>query len=220
MFLFAHTGITLGVAELARAVSPRSHRRAESMVDQPESLRSRPDLAEAPGAALRRPVTPPATLAVARANLPFYLVLLVGSVLPDIVDKPLGLILMGDLFGSGRTAAHTAIFAAAVLLASLVLLWRRRTGLGLVLFYGVAVHFILDEMWRQPNVLWWPWQGWSFPHTHPPHLSKWLTGWLNQLATPHYYVPEVIGLLILAWFAWRLIRRPEVRHRGTENTER
>ena len=48
--------------------------------------------------------------------------LVVGSLLPDIIDKPLGLILYHG-FGNGRLYAHTLLFNVSMLL--IILIFRR-----------------------------------------------------------------------------------------------
>lgn len=83
---------------------------------------------------------------------------LVGSMLADAIDKPLGMALGID----GRNVAHTAVFAVALTLLGLWAASRGRTGVGWLAF-GNWTHLALDGMWWQPGVLLYPAYGWAFP---------------------------------------------------------
>src|SRR5437879_7186189 len=71
-----------------------------------------------------------------------YRLILVGAILPDVIDKPLAFLLSLE----GRLWAHTFLFLFAILALSFVLSWR---GLRLVGF-GVSTHLLLDRIWIQP----------------------------------------------------------------------
>jgi inner membrane protein len=216
VFVFAHTGITLGAAELARWAWPDKGTEEGPAAAEVGSLplvvvgaSSRLSPPDRVGARLISQVTP-------KTLLWFYVVLLVGSLLPDFIDKPLGLLFPGSFVGGGRTIAHTGLFAAVLLFGAALLLWRRRTTLGFVLFYGVVMHSILDEMWQDPRALWWPWYGFSFPPGRSESFLEWLSGWAANIGNPQYYLPEVIGLLILLWFVARLLRQRSSPERQIE----
>ena len=92
----------------------------------------------------------------------FRLVLL-GAVLPDLVDGPFG----------GPRVAHTVLGAVGLLLVTMVATLGRRPLRRRVLAVpiGVLVHLVLDGMWTDAAVFWWPARGWSFPHGPLPSLS-------------------------------------------------
>ncbi|WP_418888745.1 metal-dependent hydrolase [Methanothrix soehngenii] len=71
-----------------------------------------------------------------------YLFLALGSILPDIIDKPLGLLLFGTP-NMGRTFAHTLLFLLILGAISLRLRDIRLASLT----WGVFIHLILDSMW-------------------------------------------------------------------------
>lgn len=148
--------------------------------------------------------TPPAPLGL-------YVVLLVGSILPDIIDKPLGVLFLGSFFSTGRTLGHTLIFLAMLAAAGAFLFLKQGQAWGLVIAGAVAGHFVLDEMWTEPRVILWPFYGWAFTSGHV-HSAHWIQGWIADLMDPHYFVPEMIGFLILAWFLATFLRPlPESR---------
>jgi inner membrane protein len=53
-----------------------------------------------------------------------YRAVLIGSMLPDIIDKPLGLWVLHDEYGGGRSFFHTLLFALLLLLAGMI--WYRK----------------------------------------------------------------------------------------------
>ncbi len=81
-----------------------------------------------------------------------------GSLLPDLIDKPLGFLISGTV-GFGRIYAHTLLFLGVLLLAGAAL-WRgssRRAGLLVItVAAGVLSHQLLDAMWFEPAAWYWP----------------------------------------------------------------
>jgi hypothetical protein len=69
-------------------------------------------------------------------------------------------------------------------------------------------------MWQTPQTLLWPFLGFTFPEED---ITGWLPDTLNALLTdPSVYVPELIGAVIIIWFACILLHRkkafPFIRH--------
>lgn len=119
---------------------------------------------------------------------------IVGALLPDLVD----------VWSGGRWLAHTVLFS--IVLLTLVMLGtrghrllRRRL---LALPIGTFLHLVLDGMWTDKQVFWWPVYGSSFGDRSLPSIGR---GWLD--------VPlELLGLLALVW-AWRRFRLAEPERR-------
>ena len=91
-------------------------------------------------------------------------VLLLGGVLPDLIDKPIGSVLFTDYFETGRIYAHTLLFAVLVLAAVMTVTRRgspsRKQWMALPI--GVFLHLLLD-MPLEAELLWWPLLGTEFP---------------------------------------------------------
>ena len=84
------------------------------------------------------------TLAGARLMRGAHLgMVLLGSMLPDIIDKPLGEALFGTP-AMGRTIAHTLLFLLLLGLAAFYLSDLRMAWVA----SGVLAHFLLDFMWN------------------------------------------------------------------------
>jgi len=137
-----------------------------------------------------------------------YRFLLVGAILPDLIDKPIGDYIFYDAFQNGRIFAHTILF---VLLLTAVAVYVERkyrfAGMG-VLALGAIAHLAEDQIWNSPRTVLWPLLGWEFPKYELSDYSGYI--WYQLTHNPSAYVPEIIGLIIIAGFVWRFeLYRPE-----------
>ncbi len=88
--------------------------------------------------------------------------LVVGAVLPDLIDTPIGLIAYPAL-ETLRLAAHSLAFGTAVMIAVVVATRRGRPRKRwMPLAIGILMHLVLDAMWADPGTLWWPFLGTGF----------------------------------------------------------
>lgn len=154
--------------------------------------------------------------------------LLLGTVLPDFIDKPLFylMLLLARMTGgsvgyinNSRTFAHTAIFL--LLITGLAVLRRSKTLAAIA--FGVATHLLLDNLgdglagYFMPDI------------THPPQQSAliallWpfyksyfvispfdtLAGHMHRSINPLSLGFEVIGASILFWDYWQFRHEPEI----------
>ncbi len=132
-----------------------------------------------------------------------YRVVLLGSLLPDIIDKPLWLFAVSHIVPSGRGYAHTLLFNLALFICGLILIRYRKSWL-LIISLCSFMHLIFDQMWNSPAVLLWPLLG-PFPREE---TVGWLPNMIQALfSDPSAYIPEIIGLVIVLLFAYRLVIR-------------
>jgi membrane-bound metal-dependent hydrolase YbcI (DUF457 family) len=89
--------------------------------------------------------------------------LAIGALLPDLIDKPLGMIVFASTISNGRMISHTLVFSFTLFLIGLYLYDNRREIIVLTLATGSFFHLIEDQMWATPQTLFWPLFGWSFP---------------------------------------------------------
>jgi inner membrane protein len=194
MLLFGHLGITLGTAIAAQGTKLCFDRNSKSdKVISPIS---------------GKPGTPPgrtrfsldAVIETLGKNIDIRF-LLVGAILPDIIDKPLGLFNIG----SGRSISHTLLFLLIFTLCGLILYISRKWKRLLVLAAGILAHLILDSMWQNPHILFWPLYGSQFPTGTP---AEWLSHWGAELTgDPIVLIFEVSGFLIIAYFIYFLFKQ-------------
>lgn len=132
--------------------------------------------------------------------------LLLGSLLPDAIDKPPGM-LLSDSLSNGRTYTHTLILPG--IFGSLALFvyrrysrtwywpWRRvRERTSFWIRCGSRRRYFSG---RQHSLV--------FEKT-VVNLSQWTQGMLDGLlGNPAVYVPELIGMVVMAWLLWDLLRR-------------
>ncbi len=200
MLAFGHLGITLGAALLARGVVGRVRPPAH------EDIASVSDSSRTSQVPKRQndPSNKSSELVSFIRHIDIRL-LLVGSLLPDIIDKPLGQIIFRESISNGRIFCHTLLFLLLITLGGIIVLRRSHRNWLLVLALGTFSHHILDGMWQQPRILYWPVLGLTFPRVY---LQDYLQVLFQSLLTsPRVYIPEAIGLVIFAALVWWLIRR-------------
>lgn len=144
-----------------------------------------------------------------------YRLVFLGSLLPDIIDKPLGGLVLRETLGNGRIYSHTLLFLFFLIIAGKFACFKyRRPGL-FVLAGGSTIHCILDGMWRSPETFLWPVNGWTFPKGDP---ENWLRLWADLLTYPDYYLPEILGgTIILIFFTSWLHERLTLFHGKRES---
>jgi membrane-bound metal-dependent hydrolase YbcI (DUF457 family) len=129
-------------------------------------------------------------------------VLLLGAVLPDLVDAPFG----------GARLLHTLAASAALLVAVMLLTRRTRSGRSrrhlrrrwLFLPVGTFLHLVFDGMWARGQELWWPVLGGALDGPLPA-----LDHGVAVLA-----LQEVAGALALLW-CWRRFGLAEPQARAS-----
>jgi len=181
MLLLAHTGITLGLALGGHKVFP-------------ELLTRRPGNGSHKAAATLRDV----------ATHIDYRLIVIGSMLPDIIDKPLGYWIVPSL-ENGRTFCHTLIFF--LVLVTIGTWLHRRGGRTAFMFlaFGSGIHLALDQMWYEPETLLWPFLGTSLYKRDPVDFVEHVKE--NLLHDSLTYIPEIIGFIILVGIGLFLLRR-------------
>ncbi len=179
MLLLAHTGITLGVTVLAGSIAKRNKSTNRAA----------------------------AWLAAFYERIDIR-ILLIGSLLPDIIDKPVGMVFFRDSLSNGRIYAHTLLFLILISIGGYVLYRQRNSIWLLVLAFGTFIHFILDQIWLTPKTIFWPLMGFEFDRIE---ITDWFTLWFRDFfAHPDVYLGEFIGLGILLWYGIMIINRKKV----------
>ena len=198
MLVLGHTGITLGAATLLAGVLGNSRCHETTRNEAIESTTHHPQVIPNRKALWL-------TLLASRIDIRL---LLVGSLLPDIIDKPVGQFFFRETFSNGRIICHTLLFLILVTIAG-IYLYRRHSKSWLLPFsFGTFTHLIFDQMWLTPHTLFWPLLGLTFERSD---ISNWMPNIFRALLTdPVVYIPELVGVVILTCFAWWLFRRGNI----------
>jgi len=140
-----------------------------------------------------------------------YRFILLGSLLPDIVDKPLGIIIFPEDISNGRTFLHTLIFLVLTILLG-IFIYRWKNALwGFCIAFGVLIHFIMDAMWTDPITLFWPFIQPAFEKHPGIEFFSIVRSWVYILEMePRIFLPEMAGLIILTFFAVKVIKEKRV----------
>jgi inner membrane protein len=180
MLIFGHTGITLGAATLIAGTVNRVQANPDEKKSWLDSLARHIDIR----------------------------ILLVGSLLPDIIDKPVGQVFFRETFSNGRIFSHTLLFLIILTGIGFFLIKRYRQVWMLTLAAGTFFHLILDGMWAFPGTLFWPLLGFTFEKVS---LTNWWSNIFQALFSyPGNFIPELIGLAVLLWFGLVLVFRKKV----------
>ncbi|HSF20272.1 MAG TPA: hypothetical protein VLK65_32460 [Vicinamibacteria bacterium] len=111
------------------------------------------------------------------------------TLLADVVDKPLGLVVFRETINNGRVWFHS--IAVNLALSVVILLWKKRPVYALALW----MHQLCDRMWMRPWVALWPFTG-AFGYRDLD-----LEDWVESVLNPYNIATEIIGLAVVAYLA-------------------
>ncbi|ETA66817.1 putative membrane-bound metal-dependent hydrolase (DUF457) [Methanolobus tindarius DSM 2278] len=135
-----------------------------------------------------------------RFNLNIPLIVF-GAMLPDILDKPLGEVLLADSLANGRIYGHTLLFFFLVLATAYYFYKKKDNSNLLIIPFASFMHLMEDRMWTTPQTLFWPLFGWHFPDGYQSAgiLDYFLSIFKNAYtpAMSFVFLSELLGLLIL-----------------------
>ncbi|MEA5086436.1 MAG: metal-dependent hydrolase [Methanocorpusculum sp.] len=141
----------------------------------------------------------------------------IGGILPDLLDKPLGQILLAETMNWGRIYAHTLIISVILIIIGLLIWYKNRKRILLLCIgAGVLIHQLGDAMWTAPVNWFWPFLG-PFPpssEVYPPipdgylpylYLASWILAVIAGAAVitvlhrhlGHYLAVGTVGKRIL-----------------------
>ncbi|WP_167816208.1 metal-dependent hydrolase [Methanocorpusculum sp. GPch4] len=120
----------------------------------------------------------------------------IGAILPDLLDKPLGQILLAETINWGRIYAHTLIIAVILIIIGLLIWYKNRKRILLLCIgAGVLIHQLGDAMWTAPVNWFWPFLG-PFPPSsemYPPIPD----GYLPYLYLASWILAVIAGAAVI-----------------------
>jgi hypothetical protein len=118
-----------------------------------------------------------------------------ASLLPDLMDKSLGL-LFPFVLGGGRTVFHSLLMVGVVLLLCLLLFVRSRfVLLGVGVACALLLHQVFDEMWKLPVTWFYPLFGPFRGQMIPDYVGSYF--WL-EITNPSEWMFLIASVAILA----------------------
>jgi hypothetical protein len=134
----------------------------------------------------------------------------VGALLPDIIDKPLGRIILVETIGSGRIFAHTLLFGLLLCLAGYYLYSQGKPALPIIAGASFC-HIFEDEIWNNPEVFFWPLLSWEFPKdTISGSFIEYLIIIFSRSYDPRFtevFISEIVGLIIVIFLTGKYINK-------------
>ncbi|UCE39270.1 MAG: metal-dependent hydrolase [Thermoplasmata archaeon] len=118
-----------------------------------------------------------------------------AALLPDIVDKIVGMLIFKDEFSNGRIFMHSAvvigILSICYFIAARIKL--KSALITICYIFSVWMHLLLDMMWVEPKTLFWPLMGLDFPRSDVE-----FSDYFGMLITNSFtYFTEILGGLII-----------------------
>lgn len=108
-----------------------------------------------------------------------------GAIVPDIIDKPLGYLLLSGSIDNGRIFFH-GLYVIGISLVGALALYRSRYG---ILFAGIATgilsHQLLDAMWLDPVSWFFPFMG---PYIPDHYTDYFASGFWAEITSPTEWI--------------------------------
>ncbi|HSV42344.1 MAG TPA: metal-dependent hydrolase [Methanomassiliicoccales archaeon] len=118
----------------------------------------------------------------------------VGALLPDIIDKPIGHLILHDSLDNGRLFGHTIVFLILLIMVGYVLRHRREGLPLLVLAGGVLLHHLADSMFLDLTTWSWPLLGPLASETYADYFGDAL--W-RELGSAYEWTFGLVSLLLI-----------------------
>jgi len=125
-----------------------------------------------------------------------FRVILIGAMIPDIVDKILGMVIFKEEIANGRILTHSAIILVFFTL-SVVNIAQIKIKFSHLKYFVLPpfIHLLLDRLWEDPHTLLWPILGSSYSR-----LNIEIGDYFPILiSNPYIYISEIIGAAIIAF---------------------
>jgi inner membrane protein len=144
--------------------------------------------------------------------------LLLGAILPDLIDLPIGTVLFADRYSTGELWFHSLLVPTVYMIAVLLLTRRgRRRRAWMALGIGWLLHLLLDGMWADENVFLWPFFGLDISPGESPY---WPLAWERAMSDPWRWIKETVGIAYLTWLWVALGMSVRERRKATLATGR
>ncbi|HNX16784.1 MAG TPA: metal-dependent hydrolase [Methanoregula sp.] len=126
----------------------------------------------------------------------------IGSVLPDLIDKPLGYIIFNSTLSNGKIFFHSLSILILFFIAGLIAWHWFRSNAFLWVTVGVLCHQVVDAMWMYPVTWFYPLLG-SFPQGTPrPDYIVQVIRYESSSPTEWIFFIAIAAILVILIVNW------------------
>ncbi|NMM65085.1 hypothetical protein HBE96_21100 [Clostridium sp. P21] len=153
-----------------------------------------------------------------------YRIVILGSILPDIIDKPIVQVIYGLQNHEGHFIAHSFIFSALLIILGIVMFLKSKNKSILLLGICTFIHQIFDKMMVMPNIMFLSTinldhfivlKRFKFVNNIMVFITEkfpYFSGVVIYFEKPCVFISEVMGLIIIVYFVYKLYK-----NKGYEN---
>lgn len=123
-----------------------------------------------------------------------YRFVIIGAILPDLIDKPIVTIFTQSIGRGERFIGHTLAFSVLIILIGMINLTIRGKSNLLILGIGSLIHTLLDLMWVFPKTYFFPIFGLSIPMILEPGKIPYYAQLYFSIYS--YLFWEIVGFII------------------------
>ena len=152
-----------------------------------------------------------------------YRVVMLGALLPDIIDKPIVEIMYGLKTHSGHWFAHSLIFSHLLILVGIAFLVIKKNKNFLLFGICSLLHQFMDIMILKPNIFIYPFFG-KILFIVPKNLGfvdkvmepiyrriPYFRDVKDYFLEPYIYIFELIGGLFMVYYIWEMIKKKRIK---------
>ena len=124
-----------------------------------------------------------------------FRIVAISAMFPDIVDKIIGMLILGEEVSNGRIFTHSVITMTILTIAILNLsrIKFSRLMIPALYIFPAFLHLVLDFLWEEPGTLLWPFLGTGFPKIGVEFGDYFEL----LLSNPVAWMGEIIGTIII-----------------------
>jgi membrane-bound metal-dependent hydrolase YbcI (DUF457 family) len=120
-----------------------------------------------------------------------------GSVIPDIIDKPLGHIIFSSSLDNGKIFFHSFVIVLLFFITGLIVWKYYRSFSFLVVGFGMLLHQLVDTMWTQPVDWLYPLLGPFKTDSSPDYFQEAVRAELSSVTEWIFFAAIMVVALVL-----------------------
>lgn len=118
----------------------------------------------------------------------------IGGIIPDIIDKPIGHLLLQQSLDYGRIYAHGLSFFGIIMICGILVWILYRSLVGISFSLGLLSHQLLDRMWNEPENWLYPFKGNFVPIPQIDYIDNAI---MKELFNPYEWFFALLITIVL-----------------------